>query len=333
VENKINIEQKDVDKRLDLFLQELYPEFSRAHIQNAILSGGIYLLRGSKIFRNLQNEVKKPKKDIKKGKEKKKDKAEAYDSLKNGEKLKVGDLIVCNFGESKKIDLQPQNIDFEIVYEDSDLAVINKPRGLVVHPCLSCTSGTLVNGLLYSLKDLSGINGEIRPGIVHRLDKDTCGLLLVAKNDRAHVELSKQLSEKTCSRKYLALIEGTLKQQSGRIEALIARDKKDRKRMAVVAENGKIAVSEYRTVEYLNGYSLVEFTLKTGRTHQIRVHAKYLNHPIVGDLTYGGADKFGLKGQFLCAYQIAFIHPTTKKQMSFQIDLPDEFKKILENLR
>ncbi len=300
---EITIKENNVGKRLDQFLQETYPEFSRSHIQNAISKATIVLERNGKIL------------------------------LKNGEKLKSGDKIIINITQPKQIDIQPQNMNIDIVYEDADLAVINKPQGLVVHPCTSCPSGTLVNGLLYQIKNLSGINGEIRPGIVHRIDKDTCGLLLVAKNDKAHVELSKQISNKTCSRKYLALIEGTFKEQEGKIQTLIGRDKKDRKKMAVVQENGRVAITEYKTVEYFDKYSLVEFSLKTGRTHQIRVHAKYLNHSIVGDITYGGAEKFGLKGQFLCAYKISFIHPTTLKPMEFEIKLPDNFNKILDLLR
>jgi 23S rRNA pseudouridine1911/1915/1917 synthase len=309
MENKIIIEEKDIGKRLDQFLQEKLKEFSRSHIQNAISKGEIFLIRNNKILKNNEK------------------------SLKNGEKLKKNDIISYFFEKPKEINLKPENLSLDIIYEDSDLAIINKPQGLVVHPCVSCPEKTLVNGLLYQIKDLSGINGEIRPGIVHRIDKDTCGLLLIAKNDKAHVELSKQIANKTCSRKYLALIKGSFKNDSGMIETLIGRDKKDRKRMAVVKEDGRIAITEYKTVEKFRDYSLVEFSLKTGRTHQIRVHAKHLNHPIVGDIVYGGIDKFGLKGQFLCAYKIEFIHPTTKEKKIFQIELPENFKKIINDLK
>ncbi len=312
MENKIVIESIDVGKRLDQFLQEKLTDFSRAHIQNAILKGQVKIIRNSKILENNEKNNKK--------------------SLKNGEKLKINDNILYFFEEPKEIDLKPENLFLDIIYEDDDLAVINKPQGLVVHPCSSCRDKTLVNGLLYQIKNLSGINGEIRPGIVHRIDKDTCGLLLVAKNDKSHFDLSKQIANKTCSRKYLALIEGSFKNPDGVVETLIGRDIKNRKRMAVVKENGRIAITEYKTVDSFKNYSLVEFSLKTGRTHQIRVHSKFLNHPIVGDLIYGGADKFGLNGQFLCAYKISFIHPTTKKNMEFQIELPDKFKKIINNL-
>jgi 23S rRNA pseudouridine1911/1915/1917 synthase len=317
------IEEKDVGERLDKYLENQFKDFSRSHIQNAISKGQVQLIRGNKILKNEASPLfKNDKQNNKEGL-----------ALKNGEKLKKNDKISCFFEKPKEINLKPQDLSLEIIYEDSDLAVINKPQGLVVHPCTSCPNATLVNGLLFQIKDLSGINGEIRPGIVHRIDKDTCGLLIIAKNDKAHVELSRQIANKTCSRKYLGLIEGSLKNDCGVVQTLIGRDKKDRKKMAVVKEGGRVAITEYKTIEYFDGYSLVEFSLKTGRTHQIRVHAKYLNHPIVGDIVYGGINKFGLKGQFLCAYKISFIHPSTKQEMSFEIKLPDNFQNILNDLR
>lgn len=303
-ENVILVKDDDVGKRLDQFLQSYFPDLTRSHIQKAIERGEISLLRNNKII------------------------------IKNGEKLRKNDKISYFFEKPREINLEPENLSLDIIYEDDDLAVINKPQGLVVHPCVSCPDKTLVNGLLYQIKNLSGINGEIRPGIVHRIDKDTCGLLLIAKNDKAHVELSRQIANKTCSRKYLALIEGKFKEGSGTIQTQIGRDKKDRKKMAVVLQNGRTAITEYDTKEIFDKYSLVEFSLETGRTHQIRVHAKYLNHPIVGDVLYGKKEnKFGLKGQFLCAYMISFIHPTTKEKMQFKIELPKNFKEILNILR
>ena len=294
------VEEKDKGKRLDTFLQEKFPDFSRSNIQNNLKKETAFLTRnGKKIF-------------------------------KAGETLRVLDEIVFEAEPPKEINVKAQKVPFEIVYQDCDLAVVNKPQGVVVHPCNSCKENTLVNGLLGEIKDLSGINGELRPGIVHRIDKNTCGLLLVAKNDFAHIELSKQIAEKTCKRKYLALIEGTLKNQNGRIETFLGRDKKNRKRMAVVSEaekDARLAITEYETKEYFKNHSLVEFSLKTGRTHQIRVHAKHLNHPIVGDIEYGGAEKFGLTGQFLCAYKIEFVHPRTKEAMAFEISLPENFEK------
>ena len=305
---EILAENEEVGKRLDVFLLGRFPNLSRSNIQNNLKLENSYLLRkGKKIY-------------------------------KAGEILKRGDVVFFNPLEPKEVSTKPQDVPFEIVYEDDDLAVVNKPQGVVVHPCLSCPEGTLVNGLLLKIKNLSSINGEIRPGIVHRLDKETCGLMLIAKNDFAHANLSKQISEKTCKRNYLALIEGAFKQPEGSVETLIGRDRKDRKKMGAfplsdTTKGLKRAKTNYRTVEYFSGYSLVEFSLETGRTHQIRVHSKYLNHPIVGDLTYGGAKKFGLSGQFLCAYKISFIHPRTKENLEFKIRPPENFLKILNNLK
>ena len=208
------------------------------------------------------------------------------------------------------------------------MIVIDKPQGLVVHPCSSTKDGTLVNGLLYKIKNLSGINGVLRPGIVHRLDKNTSGLMIVAKNDLSHTFLAKEISEKKdFKRSYLALCHGHFKDFEGRIEGYIARDKKDRKKMAP-SLSGKYAITNYRVVERFTRYDLVEFSLETGRTHQIRVHAKMLGHPIVGDDVYGQKD--GLNGQLLHSYKLSFIHPSTKKTLSFEIDLPDYFKSYIK---
>lgn len=298
---------EDKGKRLDCFLQEKFPQFSRAHLQNALANGNAFLERNGKKL------------------------------VKAGEKIKQNDVIFFDEIQPKKLEVTAEKVDFEIIYQDGDLAVVNKPQGVVVHPCASCKSGTLVNGLVSEIQDLSGINGVLRPGIVHRIDKNTCGLLLIAKNDFAHVALAKQIALKQCQRTYLGLIDGFLKNPSGTVETYIGRDLKNRKKMAVFAEgqnpSAKLAITNYRTVEYFKTSSLVEFTLQTGRTHQIRVHAKHLNHPLVGDETYGGAKKFGLVGQFLCAYKISFVHPRTQEQMTFEISLPQNFEKILANLR
>lgn len=305
---EFDVFEPDKGKRVDAFLIEKFPAFSRSFIQNAMKKQTAFVLRNGKQI------------------------------YKAGEALRISDKVVFEEQEPKKIETQPQDVNFEIVYQDSDLAVVNKPQGLVVHPCTSCKDGTLVNGLLKEIKDLSGINGELRPGIVHRIDKNTCGLLIIAKNDFAHNELAKQIANKTCKRIYLGLIDGTFKEQAGEVETLVARGKKDRKKMAAYApgdnvSGAKFAATEYRTVEYFKNNSLVEFSLKTGRTHQIRVHCKYLNHPLVGDETYGGTKKFGLCGQFLCAYKISFVHPRTGEKMEFEIPLPEKFRTILENLR
>ena len=247
--------------------------------------------------------------------------------VKAGAKGKIGDRVDYEIEEIKPLEAKAEKINFEIVYEDGDLLVINKPQGLVVHPCSSTRQGTLVNGLLYHIKDLSGINGVLRPGIVHRLDKNTSGLMLVAKNDLAHVGLAKQIKDKTCKRKYLALIHGHLKNETGKIETFIDRDKKDRKKMAV-STSGRVAITNYKLINRYDKYDLVEFALETGRTHQIRVHCKTMGHPIVGDDVYGKAEK-GLNGQLLHSYSIAFSHPRTGENMRFEIKLPDYFENFI----
>ncbi len=251
--------------------------------------------------------------------------------VKAGEKVKMGQVVSYDISEAKPLDATAQEIDFDIVYEDDDLLVINKPQGLVVHPCTSTKDGTLVNGLLFKVKDLSGINGVLRPGIVHRLDKNTSGLMLVAKNDIAHISLAQQIKDKTCKRKYLALVEGHFQERAGRIETYIDRDKKDRKKMAV-SQTGKLAISDYQVLESFEGFDLVEFSLQTGRTHQIRVHCKMKNHPVVGDDIYGHGVK-GLAGQLLHSYSIKFSHPRSGEEMSFEIGLPKHFEQYLQKLK
>lgn len=259
--------------------------------------------------------------------------------LVNGKTQKAGflvkndDKIVLSF--SKDIfdsKAEPENIPLDIVYEDDDFAIINKPQGMVVHPAPGAYNHTLVNALLFHFEHLSGENGSIRPGIVHRIDKDTSGLLVIAKNDKAHASLAGQIAEHSCFRHYIALLEGNLKQDSGTVETFIARDPKNRKMMAV-SETGKRAKTNYTVLERYNGFCLVEFVLETGRTHQIRVHAKYLGHPIVGDKTYGIKNqKFNLAGQLLHAYKLELTHPTTGKRMEFSADIPEYFRAILNKL-
>jgi len=250
--------------------------------------------------------------------------------LKKGGKAK-GELTVIVEDEIP-VSAAGEDIPIDIVYEDSDIAVINKPQGLVTHPCAGTPSGTLVNALVYRIKDLSGINGVLRPGIVHRLDKDTSGLLVIAKNDAAHQSLAKQIELKTAGRHYLALLVGNIKEDEGIIDKPIARSKKDRKQMAV-DENGRRAVTRFFVRERFGNYTLTEFKLETGRTHQIRVHAKFINHPVVGDVVYGKKDEFGLNGQLLHAYKLTLTHPTTGKVMEFTAPLPDYFTAVLEKLR
>ena len=248
--------------------------------------------------------------------------------------LKIGDEITLNIPEQKQIDAKPKDIPIDIVYEDDDLAVINKPQGLTVHAGNGTDDNTLVNALLYKLDSLSGINGVLRPGIVHRIDKNTSGLLVVAKNDKAHIALAKQLEDKTCHRIYVALLEGIVKDDEGTIRTFIARDPKNRTKMAV-SKSGRLAITHYKVVErFIKGYTLCEFSLETGRTHQIRVHAKYIGHPIVGDAEYGyKSNKFNLKGQLLHAKKLEFVHPALNQKVSFEAPIPDYFENVLNKIK
>ncbi|MDE6001662.1 MAG: RluA family pseudouridine synthase, partial [Clostridia bacterium] len=253
---------------------------------------------------------------------------------KAAQRVANGDVAVVTLPPATECLAKPENIPIEIIYEDNDLAVVNKPQGMTVHLGNGNIDGTLVNALLYKLDSLSGINGVIRPGIVHRIDKDTSGLLVVAKNDAAHISLSKQIAEKTCRRTYLALLEGNLKTDSGTVTTYIGRNPSDRIKMAVVPpEKGKLAITDYEVIKRYQGFTLCRFDLKTGRTHQIRVHAKYLGHPVVGDPVYGNKkQKFKLNGQLLHAYRLTFTHPATDNEMTFEAPLPDYFKEVLNKL-
>lgn len=251
--------------------------------------------------------------------------------VKAGYKIVSYDKIVVEDFEKENLNAEPEKIDLDIVYEDDDLIVVNKPQGMVVHTAVGNYSGTLVNALAYRFKNLSNLNGSFRPGIVHRLDKDTCGLLLVAKNNKAHFSLAKQIASKECKRYYIAILEGHLKQEFGTVETHIARGEINRKRMEVCdVTHGKVAITNYRVLEYLNGYTIAEFELKTGRTHQIRVHAKYLGHPVVGDKVYGFGTNKELKGQLLCAYKIVFRQPTIEKILQFSCPLPDYMTSFIK---
>lgn len=254
---------------------------------------------------------------------------------KAGRPVKAGETVGADVPEPKKLDLAPEDIPVGIVYEDEDIAVIDKPQGLTVHAGNGHLSGTLVNALLYRLNSLSSINGVVRPGIVHRIDKDTSGLLVVAKNDAAHLSLSKQIAQKTCAREYLALCEGIFKEDKGTADTYIGRHPTDRVKMAVLPEGkGRRAVTHFEVVKrYKRGYTLVRFSLETGRTHQIRVHCKYLGHPIVGDPVYGiKKQRFELKGQLLHAFRLSLDHPKTGERMTFESPLPDYFQRVLSIL-
>lgn len=254
--------------------------------------------------------------------------------IKSNYKLKLGDEIIVTLPEPQPLDVQPENIPLDIIYEDEDVVVVNKARGMVVHPAAGNYSGTLVNALLYHCKNLSGINGVIRPGIVHRLDKDTSGIMICAKNDAAHVSLSEQIQSKSAQRTYLAVVRGNIKMDSGIIETQIARDKDDRKKMAVVKDGGRNAVTEYEVVERFGKYTIVKCKLKTGRTHQIRVHMEHLGYPLVGDPKYSPMKTpFSINGQALHSLTLAFDHPRTGERLEFEAKLPEDLHKIVTRLR
>ena len=249
--------------------------------------------------------------------------------------MKAGDIAEICIPDPVPIAARAEDIPLDIVYQDDDIAVVNKPQGMTVHAGAGNSEGTLVNALLFRLGSLSGINGALRPGIVHRLDKETSGLLVVAKNDRAHLSLSRQIAEKTAKRAYYALLEGVLKEDAGTIVTQIGRDPKNRLRQAVLpAGEGRRAETEWAVAERFRANTLVRFYLKTGRTHQIRVHAKYLGHPVVGDKLYGFAkQRFRLDGQLLHAYLLELTHPATGERMTFTAPLPDYFEHVLDLVR
>ena len=288
-------------ERLDVFLVRQQPELSRAHVQKLIASGEV-LVDGRACKANF--------------------------------KLKAGASVSFKLPEAAPIEVKPEDIPLDILYEDEDIIVVNKARGMVVHPAAGVDSGTLVNALLFHCHDLSGINGEIRPGIVHRLDKDTSGVMVAAKNDKAHLNLAEQIGMKTAHRSYLAVVHGNIKEEAGIIKGDIGRHPTDRKRMAIVQENGKPAVTHFKVLERFGDYTLVECRLETGRTHQIRVHMTSIGHPLVNDPKYGRCKSpFGIKGQALHSRQLTLKHPATGEEMTFEAPLPEDMEKILAALR
>ena len=301
MEEKIRIEVENLEKneRIDKYLSsKLDDSFSRAKIQKLIDEE--LILVNDKVIRS------------------------SY-------KVSNGDVILITDKE-EDMSVKPEKMDIDIVYEDDDVMVINKKSGVVVHPAPGNYSGTLVNGLMYLSKDLSHVNGEFRPGIVHRIDKDTSGLLIVAKNDKAHRILAEELKEKKIKRKYIALVSGVINHDIGEIDAPIGRDPSDRKKMCVTSTNSKDAITHFRVLERYKNASLIECELETGRTHQIRVHMKYINHPVINDPVYGKSNH-GEFGQLLHAKEITFTHPTTKEVMTFSCEVPEEFNKILEEYK
>lgn len=291
---------KDYNERLDYYLSKKIPDISRSYIQKMIKKG-LILVNGKQV--------------------------------KSSYLINKGDLIHIEFTEPEKLELIPEDIPIDIVYEDEDILVVNKPKGMVVHPAPGNPRGTLVNALLYHVSNLSSINGDLRPGIVHRLDKDTTGLLMVAKNDYSHMILTKQLKEHKVKRIYIGLVHGELFKKEGVINAPIGRHPVNRKRMAVVNENGKKAITYYRVLNTFKEYTLVETSLETGRMHQIRVHMAYINHPIVGDPVYTNRkNEFGIKSQLLHASRLGFWHPRTNEYMEFESKLPEEFNRVIQIL-
>ncbi len=249
--------------------------------------------------------------------------------VKSSYKIEENDEIEVIIPEIEEVEIMPEDIKIDIVFEDKDIAIINKQAGLVVHPAQGHYSNTLVNAILYHIKDLSGINGEIRPGIVHRLDKDTSGLIIIAKNDKAHLELTNMFQNKEIKKTYLAIVKGKLNKKKGRIVTQIGRDRNDRKKMAVLDSltQGKNAITNFKVIDQNERFSLIKVDIETGRTHQIRVHMKYMGYPILGDSVYGRVDSE--KRQMLHAYKLEFLHPITKEKMEIIAELPDDFKKAL----
>lgn len=287
--------------RIDKFLAEELADFTRSRIQKLIEDGYVTVFN---------------------------------QAVKANYKVKSGDEIKVTLPEAQSIDVEAEEIPLDIVYEDYCMLVVNKPQGMVVHPAAGNYSGTLVNALMHYCPDtLSGINGEKRPGILHRIDKDTSGLLLVAKNDMAHQSLSEQIKAHSLTREYRALVHGNIKVDSGTIDAPIGRHPVDRKKMTITNKNSREAVTHFGVLERFSGYTYISCRLETGRTHQIRVHMSSRGHSIVGDKTYGVKDKFGLAGQLLHACRVGFIHPVTGEYMEFMRDVPDYFEKVLDKLR
>lgn len=290
-----------VGKRIDVYLNEKNDAFSRSQIQKLIESQDI-----------LVNDK----------------------STKSNYKLRLKDEISVSIPEPKELKIEPEDIDIEIMYEDEDVIVVNKPQGMVVHPAAGNYSGTLVNALLGKCKDLSSINGVIRPGIVHRIDKDTSGVLVVAKNDLAHRNLAEQIKEHTVKRIYIALVEGRLRNDEGTIDLPIGRHPIERKKMSVVSKNGRNAITHFSVIERFKNTTLIKVKLETGRTHQIRVHMSYIGHPLVGDPVYGHKkQKYNLRGQALHAMTLGFNHPRTNKYMEFTSPLPEYFRLLIEKLK
>ena len=299
---RLTVSPEEAGVRIDKYLTEQLPDITRSYLQKLLKDGSVQM----------------------NGK-----------SVKVSTKTAAGAVIELTIPEPEEPEILPEDIPLDILYEDSDVILINKPKDMVVHPAAGHYTGTLVNALMYHCKgDLSGINGVLRPGIVHRIDKDTTGVLIVCKNDKAHNALAEQLKEHSITRKYRAIVCGNLKEDEGTVDAPLGRHPQDRKKMAIVRTGGKRAVTHYRVLERFGNYTYIECQLETGRTHQIRVHMASLGHPLLGDEVYGRVKSpFKLEGQTLHAMVLGFIHPTTGEYMEFEAPLPEYFEKLLEKLR
>ncbi|MDQ0227098.1 RluA family pseudouridine synthase [Metabacillus niabensis] len=296
----LRVTEEHKNERIDKFLSTYNEEWSRTQVQQWIKEGIVKV-----------NETE----------------------VKTNYKCQIDDHIVIHIPEPEPLDVVAEEMDLDIYYEDEDVLVVNKPKGMVVHPAPGHMSGTLVNGLMAHCKDLSGINGVLRPGIVHRIDKDTSGLLMVAKNDLAHESLVDQLVNKTVTRRYKAIVHGSIPHDNGTINAPIGRDKTDRQSMTVTNVSSKEAVTHFRVLERFHDYTFVECQLETGRTHQIRVHMKYIGFPLVGDPKYGPKKTLQINGQALHAGILGFIHPRTKEYLEFEAPLPNDFEEVLKEIR
>lgn len=298
------VEESQSGMRLDKFLTEIYPDQTRSFLQKLVKSG----------------EIKVNGKPV----------------IKAGFVVEGGDQVSASIPTPQAVEIEAENIPLDILYEDADVLIVNKPKGMVVHPSAGHYSGTLVNAIMYHCADsLSGINGEIRPGIVHRIDMDTTGALIICKNDAAHVDIAEQIKEHTVTRRYRGIVCGVVKEDEGTIEGAIGRHPTQRKKMAINEKNGKPAITHYKVLQRFAKYTYMEFRLETGRTHQIRVHMASIGHPLVGDVTYGPAKcPFKhLQGQCLHAMVLGFIHPRTGEYIEFSAPLPEYFTDLLENLR
>lgn len=297
---KIKVENEDVGKRIDTFTSEKVLEISRTMVKKLIDKGDVLV-------------NSKP--------------------VKSSYKVALNDVVELEIPKVEETEIKAQDIPVPVIYEDNDIIVVNKPKGMVVHPANGNPDGTLVNAILAMCKDsLSGIGGELRPGIVHRLDKDTSGLLIVAKNDKAHISMSEQIKKHEVTKKYVALVRGIVPEDEATIDMPIARSKQDRKKMAV-DKDGRNAVTHFKVIKRYNAYTLLDIKIDTGRTHQIRVHMAEIGHPVVGDMVYSnGKNEFGVEGQMLHAKSLDFKHPITGEQMHLEAPLPEYFENVLNNL-